>query len=92
MPSAYLEVMGSEIAVEAATAEEVSELRRALRGNQRVDLVATDAETVELSGERRGLRELTRTLLVRERSARKFGQAALAAADRSVRTRLQKAV
>ncbi|GAA3873879.1 hypothetical protein [Haloarcula argentinensis] len=92
MPSAYVEGMGSEIAVEAATADEVSELRRALRDNQHVDLVATNAETVELSVERHGLRELTRTLLVRERSARKFGQAALAAADRSVRTRLQKAV
>jgi len=45
-----------------------------------------------LTGERRGLRELTRTLLVRERSARQVGQTALAAADRNVRTRLQKAV
>ncbi|GCF14232.1 hypothetical protein Harman_21670 [Haloarcula mannanilytica] len=84
--------MSSEITVEGVTTAEVSELKRAVRGNTGVDIVEANAETVELVGEQEGLRELDRTLWVRELAANQYGQPSLASVDRSVRTQLRKAV
>jgi len=84
--------MSSKITVEGVTTAEVSELKRAVRGNKGVDIVDTSAESVELVGEQEGLRELDRTLWVRELAANEYGQPSLASADRSVRTQLRKAV
>ncbi|WP_424000608.1 hypothetical protein ACOZ4I_14115 [Haloarcula salina] len=84
--------MEREHTVDDLTSDSATELRRAARGNERVAVADAPDDSVRLVGEAEGLRELVRTLWVRELSAREFGQPGLAAADRAVRMRLQRQV
>jgi len=84
--------MEREQTVDGLTSDSATELRRAARGNERVAVADATDDAVRLVSDDGGLRELVRTLWVRELSAQEFGQPELAAADRAVRMRLRRQV
>lgn len=81
--------MEREQTVDDLTSDSATELRRAARGSDRVTVAEAADDSVRLVSEAGGFQELVRTLWVRELSAQEFGQPGLAAADRTVRMRLQ---